>query len=173
MCDDNINIYTAEEVIYKKSCKQFELVQNLFVVTPGDGIKFIPTKSGCEISRSEKIGKEITKKTIESNGILYPNGDTTIQAFMLNQNTINKIFFQLGLRNPINDLASWTNANVYFQYFNNVITMMSPIDIQSFGPKPDIKINIENFQVVIYSTGTGIQYEFKAEFVLESMQFSG
>lgn len=173
MCD-NINIYTLEDIKYNKSTKDFDLFQNKFVISPGDGVKFIPTRDGCEISRTEYVGKHVTRRYVETSGVIYPSGDTTIEAISLNKNSINKIFIQLGIRDSTNNLCSWSNITAYFQYFNTTVTQMGTTQIETVGTlNPSISITTDNFQIILFVTGLGVLTQTKSSTVLETMQFSG
>jgi hypothetical protein len=169
---DPIIIYNLESIT-KCGPDKFKLVQDEIVITAGDGVIILPTATGFEISRDSKTGTQITKRVIESGNVIYPTGDTTIQAIVLNKNTINKFTLTLAIRDPVNNLASWTKAVFYFQYFEVSIVQIGTLVKNTVG-SPDLNINLmnDNFQVIIFVNGNGNDLNYKASIKIETAQFN-
>lgn len=168
---ESIILYNLES-INKCGKNKFKLAQEEIVITAGDGIDILPTKDGYEITRTSETGEQILKRKIESQNIIYPSGDTTIQAVSLNKNTINKFIMTLVIRDSINNLISWTDAVFYIQYFDTTVTQIGTLVTNTVGtPVLNINIMTDNFQVIIFVNGNGHTLNSKTSIVVETAQF--
>ena len=168
---ESISIYNLQSIT-KCANGKFKLLQDEVVVTAGDGISIFPTKEGFELVRNSETGQQILKRIIESSNVIYATGDTTIQAISLNKNTFNKFFMTLVVRDPVNNLESWTESTFYIQYFGTTISQVGTLVSNTVGtPVLNINLMTDNFQVIIFVNGNGNNLNYKASITIETAQF--